>query len=50
MQLIITMSARYKFIDNEGVYFTTSTVARMTDACLNGTVRYLHEKFIKQSF
>jgi hypothetical protein len=25
------MSARYKFIDNEGVYFTTSTVAGWTD-------------------
>ncbi len=34
------MTARYKFIDNEGVYFTTSTVAGWTDA-LNGTVRFL---------
>ena len=25
------MSARYKFIDNEGVYFTTSTEAGWTD-------------------
>jgi len=25
------MSVRYKFIDNEGVYFTTSTVAGWTD-------------------
>jgi len=48
MQLIITMSARYKFIDNEGVYFTTSTIAGWTDACLNGTVRFLQEKYTKQ--
>ena len=25
------MSTRYKFIDNEGVYFTTSTVTGWTD-------------------
>ena len=49
MQLIITMSTQYKFIDNDGVYFTTSTIAGWTDACLNRTVRFLNEKFIKQS-
>ena len=44
------MNVRYKFIDNEGVYFTTSTIAGWTDACLIGTGRFLHEKFVKQSF
>jgi len=44
------MSGRYKFIDNEGVYFTTSTVAGRMDVCLNGTGRFLEEKYIKKSF
>ena len=35
------MSARYKLIDNEGVYFTKSTIAGWTDACLNGTGSFL---------
>lgn len=37
------MSTKYKFIDKQGVYFTTSTVVGWLDACLNGTGRFLRE-------
>jgi len=39
------MSARYKFIDNEGVYFTTSTVAGWTDVF----TREIYEKILLDS-
>ena len=37
------MSTRYKFIDKEAIYFTTSTVVGCCDASLNGTGRSLQK-------
>lgn len=42
------MSTRYKFVDKEAVYFTTSTVVGWCDARLNGTGRCLQEIAIKK--
>lgn len=43
------MSTRYKFIDKEAVYFTTSTVVECCDARLNGTGRYLQKIALKKN-